>query len=108
MANPDSRASMPSPDSLREALRVVTDPEAGMNIVDLGLVYDVTVSADGVRVVMTTTSPACPAGDMIADEVAATLRAALPAGMPVDVTLTWSPAWDSSMMSDAARRHFGW
>ena len=40
--------------------------------------------------------------------VAATLRAALPAETPVDVTLTWSPAWDSSMMSGAARRHFGW
>jgi|OpeIllAssembly_1097287.scaffolds.fasta_scaffold1583353_2 metal-sulfur cluster biosynthetic enzyme len=98
----------PSPDSLREALRVVVDPEAGMNIVDLGLVYDVAVSADGVRVVMTTTSPACPVGELIADEVRAALRVALPAAMSIDVTLTWSPGWDSSMMSDAARRHFGW
>ena len=99
---------LPSPDSLREALRVVIDPEAGMNIVDLGLVYDVAVSADGVRVVMTTTSPACPVGALIADEVEAALRAALPADMSVDVALTWSPGWDSSMMSDVARRHFGW
>jgi metal-sulfur cluster biosynthetic enzyme len=98
----------PSPDSLREALRVVVDPEAGMNIVDLGLVYDVAVGADGVRVVMTTTSPACPVGELIADEVRAALRVALPAAMSIDVTLTWSPGWDSSMMSDAARRHFGW
>jgi metal-sulfur cluster biosynthetic enzyme len=101
-------ALRPSPESLREALRVVIDPEAGMNIVDLGLVYDVTVSTDGVRVVMTTTSPACPVGELIADEVRGVLRVALPAVMPIDVTLTWSPAWDSSMMSDAARRHFGW
>ncbi|MCU0971442.1 MAG: metal-sulfur cluster assembly factor [Gammaproteobacteria bacterium] len=101
-------APLPSPDSLRDALREVIDPEAGMNIVDLGLVYDVAVRADGVRVVMTTTSPACPVGELIADEVEAALRAAVPADMPVDVTLTWSPAWDSSMMSDAARRHFGW
>jgi metal-sulfur cluster biosynthetic enzyme len=78
-----------------------------MNIVDLGLVYDIRV-VDGVHVVMTTTSPACPVGDMVADEVAAALRAVLPAGTPVDVTLTWSPAWDSSMMSDVARRHFNW
>ena len=99
---------LPSPDSLREALRGVVDPEAGMNIVDLGLVYDVAVSADGVRVVMTTTSPACPVGELITDEVEVALRAVLPADVPVDVTLTWSPAWDSSMMSDAARRHFGW
>jgi metal-sulfur cluster biosynthetic enzyme len=108
MANPDSHASMPSPESLREALRGVIDPEAGMNIVDLGLVYDITVSADGVRVLMTTTSPACPVGELIADEVEAALRSALPVGVSVDVTLTWSPAWDSAMMSDAARRHFGW
>lgn len=101
-------ALLPSPESLREVLRVVIDPEAGMNVVDLGLVYDIAASADGVRVVMTTTSPACPVGEMIADEVAAALRTALPAGTPVDVALTWSPPWDNSMMSDAARRHFGW
>lgn len=101
-------ALLPSPENLREALRVVIDPEAGMNIVDLGLVYDIAVSTDAVRVVMTTTSPACPVGALIADEVEAALRAALPANIPVDVTLTWSPAWDSAMMSDAARRHFGW
>jgi metal-sulfur cluster biosynthetic enzyme len=47
-------------------------------------------------------------GELIADEVEAALRVALPAAMPIDVTLTWSPGWDSSMMSDAARRHFGW
>ena len=108
MTTPESRASMPTAESLRETLRSVIDPEAGMNIVDLGLVYDLAVGLQGVRVVMTTTSPACPVGDMIADEVASTLRAALPAGTPVDVTLTWSPAWDSSMMSDVARRHFNW
>lgn len=101
-------ALLPSPESLREALRAVIDPEAGMNIVDLGLVYDIAVSVDGVHVLMTTTSPACPVGELVADEVRAVLRAALPTDMPVDVTLTWSPGWDSSMMSDAARRHFGW
>jgi len=101
-------ALLPSPETLREVLRAVIDPEAGMNIVDLGLVYDVTVSADGVHVLMTTTSPACPVGELIADEVTTALRAALPADLSVDVTLTWSPGWDSSMMSDVARRHFGW
>ena len=101
-------ALLATPDSLREALRAVINPEAGMNIVDLGLVHDITVSTDGVRVLMTTTSPACPVGELIADEVRAALRMALPAAMPIDVTLTWSPAWDSSMMSDAARRHFRW
>jgi metal-sulfur cluster biosynthetic enzyme len=101
-------ALLPSPEKLREALRAVIDPEAGMNIVDLGLVYDIAVSVDGVHVLVTTTSPACPVGELITDEVEAALRTALPAGVSVNVTLTWSPAWDSAMMSDAARRHFGW
>lgn len=100
--------SIPSLDSLRDALRAVTDPEAGMNIVDLGLVYRIAVEGEVVRVVMTMTSPACPMGDMILDDVEAALRAVLPAGIHADVELVWSPPWDPSMMSDQARRHFEW
>jgi metal-sulfur cluster biosynthetic enzyme len=95
-------------ESLREALRAVIDPEAGMNIVDLGLVYRIACEGEVVRVVMTMTSPACPMGEMIRDDVEATLRRSLPAGMRAEVELTWSPPWDPSMMSDKARRHFGW
>jgi metal-sulfur cluster biosynthetic enzyme len=103
-----SESSPPSVESLREALRAVIDPEAGMNIVDLGLVYRIACEGDVVRVVMTMTSPACPMGEMIRDDVEATLRRSLPAGMRAEVELTWSPPWDPSMMSDKARRHFGW
>lgn len=108
MSNPLAVPAKPTPDSLREALRAVIDPEAGMNIVDLGLIYDITINDDGVRVTMTMTSPACPMGEMIADDVRATLRAVLPDGMPTTVELTWSPPWEPSMMSDLARRHFEW
>jgi len=108
MANALAEGSMPSADSLREALRSVIDPEAGMNIVDLGLVYRVAVEGEVAHVVMTMTSPACPMGEMMLGDVEAALRAVLPAGARTAVELTWSPPWDPSMMSDEARRHFDW
>ncbi|MDD5249800.1 MAG: metal-sulfur cluster assembly factor [Rhodocyclaceae bacterium] len=100
--------SLPSPDELRDALRAVVDPEAGMNIVDLGLIYRVAVENGVVVVDLTMTSPACPVGDIILEEVEAALRAALPAGTPTDVALVWEPPWEPAMMSDEARRHFNW
>jgi metal-sulfur cluster biosynthetic enzyme len=108
MANELPNDSAPSPETLRDVLRAVIDPEAGMNIVDLGLIYRIAVEDDVVRVDMTMTSPACPMGDMILDDVEAALRATLPAGIRTDVALVWSPPWDPAMMSDAARRHFDW
>src|SRR5512139_1591102 len=89
---------MPDVDAVRNALRAVIDPEAGMNIVDLGLVYGIEVEGDVVRVLITMTSPACPMGEMILGDVDATLRTALPAGTRTEVELTWAPPWDPSMM----------
>jgi len=97
----------PEAQRLREALRSVIDPEAGINIVDLGLVYDVAVREGGVTVTVGMTSPACPLGDMICEDVEAALREAVPAGWSVEAVLTDTPAWDPSRMSDEARRHFG-
>lgn len=100
----------PIPDvgNLRDALREVIDPEAGMNIVDLGLIYRIEITAETALVEMTMTSPACPMGEMITAEVAAVLRDLLPATLRPEVRLVWTPAWDPSLMSEAARRHFGW
>lgn len=100
--------SLPDETSLRAALRTVIDPEAGMNIVDLGLIYGIIVAPEVVRVDMTMTSPACPLGDMIVKDVEDALRACVPAGMGIDVRLIWDPPWEPARMSDAARRHFGW
>ena len=99
---------MPDVASLRDALREVIDPEVGMNIVDLGLVYRIEVAADKVIVEMTMTSPACPMGEMITAEVEAILKDVLPESLRPDVRLVWSPAWDPSLMSDEARKHYGW
>ena len=107
MANSEAN---PDVDTLRNALRQVIDPEAGMNIVDLGLVYRIEVSADADAVIveMTMTSPACPMGEMITAEVEAVLQDLLPDTLRPDVRLVWSPAWDPSLMSEDARQHFGW
>ena len=99
---------IPGPNELRNALRRVIDPEAGMNIVDLGLIYQIETSPGAVDVDMTMTSAACPMSDMIVDEVETVLRALLPKGTALQVNLVWSPPWDPSMMTDEAKRHFGW
>jgi len=79
-----------------------------MNVVDLGLVYGVTVDGVDVRVELTMTSPACPLGDVIVENAAAAIRAAAPDARTVDVVLVWDPPWTPDRMSDAARAKFGW
>lgn len=91
-----------------EALGTVQDPEAGMSIVDLGLVYGVAFDGKRVRVEMTMTSPACPVGPYLVDESAAAIRAVAPAGMDVQVDLVWDPPWTPERMSPEAQARLGW
>jgi metal-sulfur cluster biosynthetic enzyme len=92
---------------LREALRQVIDPELGYNIVDLGLVYDVVVEDGGaVHVVMTTTTPGCPATNYLKNG-AGEAAGAVPGVEFVDVKLTYEPRWAPEMMSPEAKAHFG-
>ncbi|MBS1191676.1 MAG: hypothetical protein H6R10_3468 [Rhodocyclaceae bacterium] len=98
----------PEIDAVRNILRQVADPELGANIVDLGLVYRIEAAADHVLIEMTMTSPACPMGDMIVDEVRDVLAAALPEHCRPEVRLVWEPPWDPSMMSERIKAHFGW
>lgn len=100
-------ATLPDADALREALRAVIDPEIGINIVDLGLIYRLAIEEGGVVVEMTMTSPACPLGDSIVAEVDEVLRRHLPPNTPIDVRLVWEPTWTPERMSEKARRHFG-
>lgn len=94
--------------AIRSILRQVIDPEVGMNIVDLGLVYRVDASAERVLIEMTMTSPACPLGEMITDEVEDLLTRALPKTCAAGVRLVWEPPWNPSMMDEATKQHFGW
>ncbi len=100
--------ALPDDDALREALRQVEDPEAGMNIVDLGLVYAVDVGAGAVRVDLTMTTAACPMADMIVDRARDAIFAIVPDGTTVDVQLVWDPPWTPDKMTGIARAHFGW
>lgn len=93
---------------MTQALRGVEDPEAGMSIVDLGLVYGVSVGPGRVHVRMTMTSPACPAAPYLVDEAIAAIRAVAPSGTDVEVELVWDPPWTPERMSAEARGRFGW
>ncbi|MGE5338476.1 MAG: metal-sulfur cluster assembly factor [Gemmatimonadota bacterium] len=101
-------ASMPDDDAVREALRQVDDPEAGMNIVDLGLVYGIEVGENSVQVDVTMTTAACPMADMIVDQTREAIRAIVPADTAIDVRLVWDPPWTPDRMSGFAKDHFGW
>jgi metal-sulfur cluster biosynthetic enzyme len=92
---------------IREALRDVVDPEIGVNIVDLGLVYRIEVNGGRVRIAMTMTSPACPLAEYLKELVTSAIRRHLPDVVDLDIHFEWEPAWDPAMMSDEARRQLG-
>jgi len=98
----------PSEDAIRDALRFVVDPEVGLNIVDLGLVYGVEVSAERIGVRMTMTTPACPVADTLVESARAAVRSAVPEIPDIEIELVWDPPWNPDMMSEIARDHFGW
>jgi metal-sulfur cluster biosynthetic enzyme len=93
-------------DAMANALKTVIDPELGYNIVDLGLVYQAEVQDGHAQILLTTTTPGCPATDYLCAAVEAC--AASVAGIAaVDVTMTWDPPWSPDRMSDEAKIHFG-
>jgi metal-sulfur cluster biosynthetic enzyme len=95
------------PESLVARLRDVIDPELGVNIVDLGLVYDAEMSDGIARIRMTTTTPACPIGPYLSDQVRWALLE-IDAVLSVEVEVTHDPPWSPERMSDAAKTQLGW
>jgi metal-sulfur cluster biosynthetic enzyme len=97
-------------DEVRENLKTVYDPEIGVNVVDLGLVYDVdleeTNDKTDVIVTMTLTSMGCPLGPIIMQEVTGALGG-LPDIGEIGVNIVWSPPWSPDMMSEEARDELG-
>ena len=90
--------------AVRDALRRVIDPELGINIVDLGLVYAIEIDGTRVRVVMTMTSPACPLGDYLKDLVDSTVKWRVREVEDLEIVLVWEPRWNPDMMSAEAAR----
>jgi len=102
---PDAPA--PSEEQVRDALRSVVDPELGINIVDLGLVYEVKVSQEGdVDIEYTLTTMGCPIGPLIEDQMQAFL-AAVPGIREVRPEMVLRPAWSPEMMSEEAKAALG-
>ena len=91
-----------------EALRTVLDPEVGINVVDLGLVYDIEVGERRVRVAMTMTSQACPLNSYFHQTAESAIRKQVPEVAGIDISMVWQPEWNPEMMSQDARRMMGW
>lgn len=94
-------------EQIYRALREVYDPELGVNIIDLGLVYGVDVTPEGyVTLTMTLTTPGCPMHESIADGVGTVLQdiAGISGG---EIKLVWEPRWEPDMMSEEGKRLLG-
>ena len=94
-------------DQLREMLRDVIDPELGLDIVSLGLLYGLQVEDRVATVLITTTTPACPLGSYLTEEIERVLVAS-GAVDEVEVSITHAPPWTPMMMATSARTSFGW
>ena len=94
--------AMPTREEVYEVLRQVEDPELGMDIVELGLLYDVEVNGRAVKVTHSLTSMGCPAGPMIQEDINRVARE-VPGVEDVDIELTWDPPWTPERMSDDAK-----
>jgi metal-sulfur cluster biosynthetic enzyme len=91
------------PDVL-QALRAVDDPEIGVNIVELGLVYRAERNPDGIDVALTLSTPSCPLSEMLIEQAREALQARFPGAPAIHVELVWDPPWTADRMSEAARR----
>ena len=99
-------AGAPSVDQVKLALRRVKDPELNLNIVDLGLVYDIRVAGTSVDVDMSLTSPGCPSGPELLGEAEQQVRT-LPGAADVKVNLVWSPPWTPDRIEPRVRAYLG-
>jgi metal-sulfur cluster biosynthetic enzyme len=93
---------VPTKEQVVDALRGVEDPELGMDIVELGLLYDVEVEGPKVKVIHTLTSMGCPVGPMIQENIDQIARS-MPDVEDVEVELTWDPPWSPEKMSEDAK-----
>ena len=91
---------------VRGALKRVVDPEVGIDIVEMGLIYGIEIG-DAIRITMTLTSPACPTGTLLMEEAQQAVESIAP-GAKVEVVCVWEPPWEPERMSDKAKKTLGW
>jgi metal-sulfur cluster biosynthetic enzyme len=99
---------MPNRQDLLQALRELIDPEVGVNIIDLGLVYSAEIESGNVRIVMTMTTPACPMHSYLTEEVRRAIFRQFEEVENVNVEIAWDPPWSSQMISEEGKRQLGW
>lgn len=104
--SPAAPAGAIAEDQVKLALRRVKDPELNLNIIDLGLVYAITVAGADVKVDMSLTSPGCPSGPEIMSEAEAQLKA-IPGVGKVEMELVWSPPWTPDRIEPRVRAYLG-
>lgn len=97
---------MPTQDDVLNVLKEVEDPEIGVNVVDLGLVYTVAVDNGDVNVEMTLTAPGCPMHETIARAAEMAIET-LPDVKEAHVTMVWTPPWTPDRLTDEGRRLLG-
>jgi len=94
-------------DAITSCLENVIDPELGINVVDLGLIYNIHINGDKISVDMTLTTPGCPMAGMLAGSVEQAVRQTFE-GADVEVSLIWDPPWIPDRLSEAARQQLGY
>lgn len=105
-ADPLSYADPVTVDRVKMALRKVKDPELNLNVVDLGLIYDIAVDGDRVSIDMSLTSPGCPSGPEIMGDVERMVKG-IEGVADVAVNLVWSPMWSPDRIEPRVRAYMG-
>lgn len=95
-------------DQILDTLRSVIDPEVGINIVDMGLVYTVEIKPEEVYIQITMTSPTCPLHGVITRNMDKVLRNTYPGLGAMTIELVWEPPWTPDRMSSDAKKQLGW
>lgn len=95
-------------EQIRETLKEILDPEVGINIVDLGLVYQIELRPEELYIQITMTSPTCPLSGVITQNMDQVLRKTFPDLGEMTIELVWDPPWSPELMSDTAKKQLGW
>ena len=95
-------------EQIQYILRNVIDPEIGINIVDLGLIYGIKIEPEEVQIQLTMTTPTCPLHEVIIQNIKRVLNQSFPDLEGVSVELVWDPPWTPDRMSITAKKQLGW